>query len=88
MDDLAQKFGIAFQIYDDILDEISTFEDLGKTIGKDKASGKLTYVSLYGLEDSKKKLNSLFAEIYDIIDKYHSEILKNIVKQMELKIAK
>ena len=87
MDDLAQKFGIAFQIYDDILDEISTFEDLGETIGKDKASGKLTYVSLYGLEDSKKKLNSLFAEIYDIIDKYHSEILKNIVKQLELKIA-
>ena len=31
MNKLAQSFGLAFQIYDDILDEISTFEELGKT---------------------------------------------------------
>ncbi len=40
LDDFATKFGLAFQIYDDIMDEISTFEELGKTIGKDKNSGK------------------------------------------------
>ncbi len=33
LDDFAKKFGLAFQIYDDIMDEISTFEELGKTIG-------------------------------------------------------
>src|SRR5574344_1409853 len=71
MDLLADKFGVAFQIYDDILDEISTFEELGKTVGKDKESNKLTYTSLYGLEGAKDKFNSLFSEIYDIIQKYN-----------------
>ena len=54
-DNFAKKFGLAFQIYDDIMDEISSFEEMGKTLGKDKASGKLTYVSLYGLEEAKSK---------------------------------
>ena len=87
MDDLAQKFGLAFQIYDDILDEISTFEELGKTVGKDKDAHKLTYTSLYGLDVAKEKLNSLFEEVYVIIDKYHSDILKQIVEKMKKKIA-
>ena len=87
MDDLAQKFGLAFQIYDDILDEISTFEELGKTVGKDKEAHKLTYTSLYGLDAAKEKLNSLFEEVYVIIDKYHSDILKQIVEKMKKKIA-
>lgn len=88
MNDFANKFGLAFQIYDDILDEISTFEELGKTVGKDKASDKLTYVSLYGLEEAEKKLNSLFVEIYDIIDKYNSEVFRSIVDNMKSKITK
>ena len=88
MNTFANKFGLAFQIYDDILDEISTFEELGKTVGKDKASDKLTYVSLYGLEEAEKKLNSLFIEIYDIIDKYNSEVFRNIVDNMKSKITK
>ncbi len=88
MNDFANKFGLAFQIYDDILDEISTFEELGKTVGKDKASDKLTYVSLYGLEEAEKKLNSLFVEVYDIIDKYNSEVFRNIVDNMKSKITK
>jgi len=54
--EFAQNFGLAFQICDDILDETSTFEQMGKTLGKDKNEGKLTYVSLYGLEGAKCKL--------------------------------
>ena len=45
--EFAKTFGLAFQIADDILDEVSTFEQMGKTLGKDKAEGKLTFVSLY-----------------------------------------
>ena len=88
MNTFANKFGLAFQIYDDILDEISTFEELGKTVGKDKASDKPTYVSLYGLEEAEKKLNSLFVEVYDIIDKYNSEVFRSIVDNMKSKITK
>lgn len=88
MDELAQKFGLAFQIYDDILDEISTFEELGKTVGKDKEANKLTYTSLYGLEKAQEKVNSLFAEIYDIIDKYNSEVFRYIIDNMKKKLDK
>ena len=79
--EFAQKLGVAFQISDDILDEISTFEEMGKTIGKDRDADKLTYVMLYGLEESKCKLACLIKECYDIIDKYDmkSDVLVEII---------
>lgn len=86
MEKFGQKFGCAFQIYDDIMDEISTFEELGKTIGKDKEAGKLTYVTLYGLENAKKKVHELIYESHSIIDKYHSEIFDSILSKIESKI--
>ena len=86
LDEFAQKFGLAFQIYDDIMDEISTFEEMGKTLGKDKASGKLTYVSLYGIEEAKNKFSSLINESYDIIDKYHSDIFNGMLDKLNKRI--
>ena len=85
-DSFATKFGLAFQIYDDIMDEISTFEELGKSIGKDKATGKLTYVSLYGLESAKDKFKLLIQECYDIIDKYESKIFREILNKLKTRI--
>ena len=87
MEIFGQKFGLAFQIYDDIMDEISTFEELGKTIGKDKEAGKLTYVSLYGLEQAKEKVHTLLAEAREIIGKYNSEIFDTMLDKIESKIA-
>ena len=86
MDKFGQIYGIAFQIYDDIMDEISTFEELGKTIGKDKEVGKLTYVSLYGLEEAKKKVHSLVDDCHKIIDKYNSEIFSSMLDKILEKI--
>lgn len=79
--DFAKKFGLAFQIADDILDETSTFEKMGKTLGKDKAEGKLTYVSLYGLEEAKCKLSCLTDECCDIMAKQNikSEIFEDMI---------
>lgn len=54
-----KTIGYAFQIADDILDVIGTLETIGKTPGKDRNSKKNTHVSLYGLEESKKELESL-----------------------------
>ncbi len=85
--EFAKTFGLAFQIADDILDEISTFEQMGKTMGKDKAEGKLTYVSLYGLEGAKCKLTCLLTKCHDIMDKQNmssvifSQIIDNILQR-------
>ena len=85
-DEFAKKFGLAFQIYDDIMDEISTFEELGKTVGKDEKSGKLTYISLYGLEEAKKKFGLLINDCYGIVNKYNSEIFRSILDKLRDRI--
>lgn len=86
LDEFAKKFGLAFQIYDDIMDEISSFEELGKTIGKDKNSGKLTYVSLYGLEKAKDKFRLLLEDCYGIVDNYNSNVFKSILDKLRDRI--
>lgn len=86
MEEFGQTFGLAFQIYDDVMDEIATFEELGKTIGKDKDAGKLTYVTLYGLEPAKSKVRELVAKAHGIIDKYNSEIFSNMLDKLVEKI--
>ena len=47
------EIGLAFQIVDDILDVEGTSEELGKTAGKDAASHKPTYPSLFGIDRSR-----------------------------------
>ena len=46
----ATNLGLAFQIRDDILDAVSTAEELGKPVGSDAANQKATYVTLLGVE--------------------------------------
>lgn len=62
VESVAYKVGLAFQIQDDILDVISTSEELGKPIHSDKKNQKTTFVTLYGLEEAKKKVESLSLE--------------------------
>lgn len=83
--EFGQKLGVAFQIADDILDETSTFEEMGKTLGKDKAAGKLTYVSLYGLEKSKQDLNLLIDDCKNILinKNIYSEIFEQILDKIK-----
>lgn len=56
---VATNIGIAFQIQDDILDVISTTEELGKPIGSDEKNNKCTYVSLKGLDRAKADVAEL-----------------------------
>lgn len=49
-----ESLGMAFQIIDDILNETSNTETLGKPTGTDKTMGKVTYPSLLGIERSKQ----------------------------------
>mgnify|MGYP002625283435 CR=1 FL=1 len=67
--EFGQCMGVAFQIADDILDVTSTFEEMGKTLGKDKEENKLTYVNLYGLEKSRKDLSEMIDKCFEILNK-------------------
>jgi len=50
----ADELGVLFQIVDDILDVTESDEQLGKPKGSDERHGKLTYVSLFGLERARE----------------------------------
>ncbi len=73
--------GLAFQIQDDILDEIGNTEKLGKKVGKDREKNKLTFPTIYGIEESKKIAQEYFDKAIksiQILD--NKEILEQIAK--------
>jgi len=65
-----QSIGLAFQIVDDVLDVTQTSEQLGKTAGKDAAAEKATYPALFGIEESTRKADALFAQACAQLDKF------------------
>lgn len=81
MQKFAQNLGFAFQICDDILDETSTFEKLGKTLGKDKDAGKQTYTAMFGIEKARTRVVCLLDSACGIIDKLDikSDIFSEII---------
>jgi farnesyl diphosphate synthase len=56
----AECIGLAFQVQDDILDETSSTDVLGKTQGKDKQTQKATYPALIGLKASQQLARDLY----------------------------
>lgn len=55
----ARNIGLAFQIKDDMLDAVSTDEELGKNAGSDETKGKTTFFTLYGEEGCQKLIEAL-----------------------------
>ena len=54
--------GLAFQITDDLLDISGDLQIMGKGVQKDAAHGKLTYPSLLGIEESRRRARELVSE--------------------------
>lgn len=53
------NIGLVFQIVDDILDVEGDEAQLGKPVGSDAENNKSTFVTLYGMEQSKKIANDM-----------------------------
>ncbi len=75
-----RSIGLAFQIVDDILDIVSTTEELGKDAGSDVENGKATYPSIVGLEKSRERARELYEESIKVLDglKCDTSILRSI----------
>ena len=76
--------GVAFQIQDDILDVISTFDKLGKPIHSDEKNHKTTYVTLMGIEKASQQVKSLSDEAVALLEGLNkkNEFLFTLVKEL------
>lgn len=78
----AEIIGVNFQIKDDILSETGDEKILGKPIGNDRLRGKCTFVTLFGLDNAKERLEKNTEEALEKI----REINRNIEFFEELAI--
>lgn len=69
LDRYAKCVGLAFQIHDDVLDEIGDTSELGKTAGADRARDKNTYPALFGLQESREMAETLIRDALAELDK-------------------
>lgn len=80
------SIGLAFQVMDDLLDVIGNDQELGKRSRADEERGKATYVSVYGIEESKKLVDKQTAHAISLIQHVkeleHPEYLIGIAKYL------
>ncbi len=83
-DKYAENMGLAYQIADDILDEIGDPQKLGKAVGSDQKKNKNTYTSINGLEAAKERLNTLTENAVSAIAAYYdnAEFFRDLVLKL------
>lgn len=78
-----QKFGIAFQIYDDIKDILYTEKDLGKNVSKDK--NKKTLINLIGRKKAKELADEYFYSFIEYLNNLkYSDLSKELLVYKEM----
>lgn len=85
LDIYSENLGLAYQIADDILDEIGDPKELGKAIGSDKKQHKNTYTSLNGLEEAFARLEHLTDDALEAIAPYYdnAEFFRDLALQLK-----
>lgn len=80
----SEKIGLAFQIEDDILDETSTDEVLGKPAGSDAEQHKMTYPAVHGMDVAAEKVRSLTSEAVGLLNMMprNTHILRSIAEYL------
>lgn len=78
----AENIGLAFQIEDDILDVTSTSEELGKPVHSDEKNHKVTYVTLFGIEEAKAQAAGLSKEAVCLLESLNqkNEFLMELIR--------
>ena len=85
----AEKFGLAFQITDDLLDITGEQTVLGKPIGSDAKNAKLTYPALYGFEQAKILAKATIEEAVQALAELpgRTEPLQLLVRYLEKRVS-
>lgn len=69
----ARDVGLAFQVADDLLDEEGQEVKTGKKVGKDRARGKATFVTLLGRERARRQAELLVGQAVEYLKSYGAE---------------
>lgn len=80
----AEKFGLAFQITDDILDVIGSTETIGKPVGSDEKNNKSTYVTLYSVEIARQMAEKTVADAVEALAIFEEKgaVLQDLVEYL------
>jgi geranylgeranyl pyrophosphate synthase len=82
LEQYGSKIGLAFQIQDDILDEVGETEKLGKPQGSDRSRNKSTFVSLCGLKASQERAETLLKQALDALKEFDgsADMLRDLAR--------
>ena len=61
------RFGLLFQMVDDVLNEVGSIRMLGKRRGRDRMLGKATYPTIIGLDETRELLGSAVTSCLDVV---------------------
>lgn len=84
--DYAEALGLAFQIRDDMLDVISTEEELGKPIGSDDEQQKTTFMTLFGADECEERIHKLTSDAKKAVSCFEDNaFLKELAEMMSVR---
>ncbi len=77
----SEALGLAFQIRDDTLDFEGDAATMGKAVKKDAGLGKVTFVSIHGLENAKMQAEALGVQAKEALSTYgeKADVLRGTV---------
>lgn len=70
-----ENIGLAFQMVDDILDVTASAETLGKPVGSDAENEKVTYITLCGLDETRRLAAENTAAAVDALSAFSEDTI-------------
>ena len=88
LEEYGRAFGMLFQATDDLLDVLGETEEVGKTLGKDAQSGKLTCISVFGVEGTRALVRRERARAEAALERFgkRAEFFLELVRKMENRV--